>query len=106
MWCCFSANTVAEPTKLKPLAAEVPVAVKPVTLMFRLPSDEVETVSEKKADAVDAVLEEVLEPLDAQGEEVPSVSREECNNPCTIIFALATIAILYALMSQSDAGEL
>ena len=109
MWCCFTANTVVEPTKLKPLSAEVPVATKPVTLMFRLPSDD-EKVEEKekekeKVEEVAPVEEDVLEPP-AQGEEVPSLRREECNNPCTIILAFAVLAILYSLMSQSDSSEL
>jgi hypothetical protein len=108
MWCCFNANTVLEPTKLKPLTAEVPVAKKPVTLMFRLPSEE-ENV-EKKVELVEAVStpEDVLEPQleNAQGEEVPSLSREECNNPFTILLALVVLGFLYSTMSQSDISEL
>jgi hypothetical protein len=108
MWCCFTANTVVEPTKLKPLSAEVPVATKPVTLMFRLPSDENVEEKEKVEEKLEEKLEvEEVHPLEnAQGEEVPSLSREECNNPCTIILALAVLAILYSLMSQSDSSEL
>ena len=104
MWCCFTANTAVEPTKLKPLkplkpiAAEVPVAVKPVTLMFRLPSEDVKEPEPEP--------EEPLPLEDAQGEEVPSLDRETCNNPCTILLAIATITLLYALMSQSENGEL
>ena len=108
MWCCFSANTVIEPIKLKPLSAEVPVATKPVTLMFRLPDDapaqNIEVV-EKRVEAV-STPEDVLEPFPAQGEEVPSLSREECNNPFTILLALAVLGFLYASMSQSDISEL
>ena len=98
MWCCFTENTAVEPTKLKvlkPIAAEVPVAVKPVTLMFRLPSEDVQEEPE-----------EALPLEDAQGEEVPSLERETCNNPCTILFAICTISLLYVLMSQSENGEL
>jgi len=111
MWCCYSANTVLEPTKLKPLSAEVPVATKPVTLMFRLPSDDAPAenneVVEKVVEAV-STPEDVLEPQleNAQGEEVPSLSREECNNPFTILLALAVLGFLYASMSQSDISEL
>jgi hypothetical protein len=107
MWCCFTANTVSEPTKLKPLAAEVPVATKPVTLMFRLPSDEAEATTEKKDDIVSAPEpEHLLE--DAQGEEVPSLSmdRDDYNNPFTILLALAMFAFLYSTMSRSDSSEL
>jgi len=101
MWCCFTANTAVEPTKLKalqplkPVSAEVPVAVKPVTLMFRLPSEDVQEEAE-----------EALPLEDAQGEEVPSLERETCNNPCTILLAICTISFLYVLMSQSENGEL
>jgi len=109
MWCCFNANTVIEPTKLKPLAAEVPVATKPVTLMFRLPSDEADVTSQMKDEVVEATApEHVLEPQveNAQGEEVPSLSREECNNPFTILLAIAMFAFLYSTMSRSDSAEL
>lgn len=104
MWCCFSANTVVEPTKLKPLAAEVPVATKPVTLMFRLPSEDAPV---ENTEVVEKVVEAAQEePLPAQGEEVPSLSREECNNPFTILLALAVLGFLYASMSHSDLSEL
>lgn len=110
MWCCFTANTVSEPAKLKPLGAEVPVATKPVTLMFRLPSDEAEATTEKKDEPVSASPEHVLEPRleDAQGEEVPSLSmdRDDYNNPFTILLALAMFAFLYSTMSRSDSSEL
>jgi len=107
MWCCFNATTVVEPTKLKPLAAEVPVTTKPVTLMFRLPSDEVEN-SQNKDEVVVSAPEHVLEPRleDAQGEEVPSLSRRDTNNPLTILLALAMFAFLYSIMSKSDNAEL
>jgi len=100
MWCCFNATTVVEPIKLKPLAAEVPVTTKPVTLMFRLPSDEVENSQNKD----EVVPEPLLE--DAQGEEVPSLSRRDTNNPLTILLALAMFAFLYSIMSNSDNAEL
>jgi hypothetical protein len=119
MWCCFNANTVIEPTKLKPLAAEVPVVTKPVILRFRLPSDDDANIKKKEdvdasikkndvVGAVAAVPEDVLEPLSeyGQGEEVPSLDRSECNNPFTIAFAISVLGLLYLLMHESDKSDL
>ena len=106
MWCCFTANTVVEPTKLKPLTADVPVTTKPVTLMFRLPSEE-EAIAPAPASAPEAVeAAHVEEPLEnPQAEEVPSVD-DACGNPCTILLAIGVIGLLYAMMSQSEKAEL
>jgi hypothetical protein len=101
MWWCFNSKTVLEPTKInlrniqKPLRTEVPVTVKPVTLMFRLPSDNDDKPSPLASPAPE--------------EEVPVLcSKEpECNNnPCTIIFTVSMIAILYMLMLESELAEL
>ena len=117
MWCCFTANTVIEPKKipLKPLAAEVPVAVKPVTLMFRLPSEEAASapslsnpLGAPPAPApVPSLLSATSTPLqdeleDAQGEEVPVLDRSaaKTENSASIILALGIIGILYLLMQN------
>lgn len=106
MWCCFTTNTVSEPTKLKPLTAEVPVTTKPVTLMFRLPSENADETVEKKEEVVEAHAP-AAEGLDAgvQGEEVPSLGPEQCSVG-TILLTLATIALLYAMMLESESAEL
>lgn len=107
MWCCFTANTAVEPTKLKPLTAEVPVTTKPVTLMFRLPSEDdvVENV-ERTEEKVESDVE--VQPLEnAQGEEVPSLERDDaCATPCTIFLAICVIGMLYIIMADADKAEL
>ena len=77
---------------LKPVAAEVPVTVKPVTLMFRLPSQEEEATKEEVE--VEQV-EEDEHPVD-----------DSCGNPCTILLAIAVIGLLYSLMLESERVEL
>jgi len=96
MWCCFNATTAIEPTKivqkpLKPVAAEVPVAQKPVTLMFRLPSQE--------------AIEEQEQEEQVEVEEVVPVD-DTCGNPCTILLAITVIGLLYSLMLESERVEL
>ena len=108
MWCCFNSKTVLEPTKIKPrniqkpISTEVPVTIKPVTLMFRLPSDNDEKPPSSPPGASPAPAEEY------KCEEVLLIERQEseCNNPCTIIFAVSMIAILYMLMLESELAEL
>ena len=107
MWCCFTANTVIEPTpKLKPLGAEVPVAVKPVTLMFRLPSEDapapapVPSLLSATSTPLGAPVAE--DELDAQGEEIAVLDRNssKCENPAYIILALSMIGLIYLLMQN------
>ena len=104
MWrCCFTANSVSEPTNLKPLkplTADVPVTTKPVTLMFRLP----EEVTVEKV--VEDVPKEVNPLENSQGEEVPSVGPDDCNNVGTLLFIFATVALLYAMSLESERAEL
>lgn len=101
MWgCCFTANSVTQPTNLKPITADVPVTTKPVTLMFRLP----EEVTVEKV--VEDVPKEVNPLENSQGEEVPSVGPDDCNNVGTLLFIFATVALLYAMSLESERAEL
>jgi hypothetical protein len=97
----LTANTAVEPTKIvpKPLSAEVPVAVKPVTLMFRLPSEEDKPENVLESGVEVATVHEVVV------EEEPSLT-DTHNNPYTIMFAIAVLGILYTFMRESENSEL
>ena len=107
MMCCFTATPVVEPVKIpKPLpssiGAEVPVTIKPVTLMFRIPSDD---IPEKKEDEEDVESEcHDEDTCDSQGEEVPVIEREEqsMDSVNNILLLGLTIVILYTI--SVDAG--
>lgn len=117
MWCCFDAITVIEPKKInavpKRLTAEVPVTVKPVTLMFRIPSQDEEKVKEKEKEKVEVKEKEkaeIQETVDdcSEDQEICSVDSNVgyCNTPFTIIYSLSIMALLYLLILETENRDL
>lgn len=75
MWCCFSSNSVVEPKKkpqVKRVLSTVPVAVKPVTLMFRIPSEDSDGSEQSEGAKVSDV--------NLKGEESESESEYDSDN--------------------------
>jgi hypothetical protein len=117
MWCCFSANTVVEPTKLKPLAAEVQVAKKPVTLMFRLPSEDPPQVP-NLLQASKPQVPNLLQASKPQAPEAPKtieikevehlenadceIVDASCVNVYSALLALALLILLYLLTVDAE----
>jgi hypothetical protein len=109
MMCCFTATPVVEPVQIpKPspssIGAEVPVTTKPVTLMFRIPSDDIPEKKEDEEDVDSESEDEDEDTCDSQGEEVSVIEREKqsMDSVNNILLLGLTIVILYTI--SVDAG--
>lgn len=106
MMCCFATKNVVEPVKTpKPaassLGAEVPVTTKPVTLMFRIPSDDLpEKKEEMNFDEGEGEDEdEDDDTCNSQGEEVPVLDfdTQSINGVSNIVLIGLTLVLLYSI---------